>query len=326
VKEVTDILGSALNAPGFMFQNTPTRRRLLALGASAPLSLLGATAAAASTDYRFKDLASTSLHDEGHIRYGHLNFEDAAEKMHAKVKLEFGTDNGTYVWWYSFVLFAVTQKRSPVRLVRFEGMEMSEWRKSAENEYIVHGHNVSFPQDYETGAYLSSWENPLTGQTVQAQPTLLTSDPGRRKTPVGDYDLSDGNQTLRPENSVLRVEGDLVHKDDVRNPPEDWPGQFVETNTVTGSLVDLNDGNLTSAPARGSGMWVQPFLKWMGMPKDSGHMVGYFSGRKIPSVDVLPKPFYGRLISDHKELASVDPTKFSGEYWKKNKSGLLNVD
>lgn len=73
-------------------------------------------------------------------------------------------------------------------------------------------------------------------------------------------------------------------------------------------------------------MWVQPFLKWMAMSKDETFMVGYFSGRKLRGVQHLPRPFHERLTRDHPELASVDPTKFSGEYWDSNASGLLNTD
>lgn len=315
----------SISLPGFQFQPAAQRRAFL------KAALSGSALAAASVPAHAKGLAFEKLKSDSglapeHIRYDHLSFGDPAEKMRAKVKLEFGTADGTYLWWYTFTLFAVTQTRSPVRLLRFEGIEMSEWRRTNIDEYTVHGHNVSFPQDYETGKYLSEWENPLTGKTVKTEPTLLTSDPGRRKTPKGDYDLSDKTQTLRPGNAIFRAEGDLIHKDDVRNPPEDWPGQFVETNTVTGKLEDLLNPTVSSVPARGSGMWIQPFLKWMGMEKGAGHMVGYFNGRKMPSKESLPKPFYDRLMGEHKELSFVDPTKFTGEYWQNNKSGLLNID
>lgn len=316
----------AISLPGFMFKPRPTRRNVIAASLGVPAISALPVAAANAGGLLFKDIMKPAQPQAEHIRYGHLSFDDKAEKMRAKVRLEFGNADSTYLWWYTFVLFAVTPQRSPVRLLRFEGMEMSEWRRSSPDEYIVHGHNVSFPQNYETGAYLSKWDNPITGKTVNTQPTLLTSDPGRRKTAEGDYDLADASKTLRPENTVMRVEGDLVHKDDIRNPPENWPGQFVETNTVTGKLEDLRNSALTSLDARGSGMWVQPFLKWMGMPKDTGHMVGYFNGRKLANVGHLPKPFYDRLMTNHRELSFVDPTKFSGEYWKRNQSGLLNVD
>ncbi|MEQ8514742.1 MAG: hypothetical protein RIC38_03985 [Chromatocurvus sp.] len=112
----------------------------------------------------------------------------------------------------------------------------------------------------------------------------------------------------------------------MRNPPQDWPGQFIETNTVTGSLEHLLRTDQASIPARGSGMWVQPYLTWMQMPKDQGFMVGYFSGRKMKGVSHLPKPFHDRLMHHHPELSRVDPTKFTGEYWEKNASGLLNTE
>jgi hypothetical protein len=318
-----------LSLPAHLFKTATSRRTLLAAAASAP-ALAATSQAMAAGKKGQSGLSFASLKEQhsqnGHILYEHLDFTDPAEKMRISQRLEFGLENDTYVWWYTFVLFGVTPSRSPVRLLRFEGMEMSEWRASGENEYIVHGHNVSFPQEYETGEYISKWKNPLTGTTIKTQPTLLTSDPGRRKTPAGDYDLADKTQTLRPEQTVMRAEGELLHKDGIRTPPDNWPGQFVETNTVTGALKDLLRSDAPSVAARGSGMWVQPFLKWMGMPKDSGHMVGYFSGRKMPSVEALPKAFYTRLTTEHAPLARVDPEKFTGEYWAKNKSGLHNVD
>lgn len=317
-----------LTSPCYLFNPGIPRRSLLAgLAAAGGALALGNRAIAAPEGARLlSELGNEEAEANGHIRYTHLQFDDPVEKMRTKVRLEFGTADGTYVWWYTFVLFAIMPGQSPVRLIRFEGMEMSEWRTSGENEYLVHGHNVSFPQDYETGAFLSRWKNPITGRILDTQPTLLTSDTGRRKTPNGDYDLSDEAAGLRPEGTVFRVEGDLIHKDDVRNPPEDWPGQFIETNTVTGSLEHLVKTDQPSIPARGSGMWVQPYLRWMQMPKDKGFMVGYFSGRKMKGVSHLPKPFHDRLLGNHPELARVDPTKFTGEYWEQNASGLLNTE
>jgi len=313
--------------PAFEFAAGSTRRSFLAGTAAAGLAAGAAHAASApGQTLPFKALKDQNTAPADPIRYSHLRFEDPAEKFAIKTRLEFGLEERTYVWWYTFVLFALLPDRSPIRLVRFEGMEMSAWRKGEANDYIVHGHNVSFPQDYETGAYIDSWTNPVTGQTLATQPTLLTSDPGRRKTPEGDYDLSNEAAGVRQENAVFRLEGDLIHKDDIRNPPENWPGQFVETNTVSGALEGLIDTDRPSVPARGSGMWVQPFLSWMKMPKTAGPMVGYFSGRKLEGAHQLPAAFQDRLTRRHPELAQVDPTKFTGEYWKTNAAGLLNVD
>jgi len=316
-----------LRLPGHVFKSASSRRSFLSAGVKgAGLTALAASISAPAQAETLSSLRPSELGDGGHLRYHHLQFDSAEEAMRTKLRLEFGLGDNTYLWWYTFVLFAVTPDRSPVRLLRFEGIEMSEWRRSGPDEYIVHGHNLSFPTDDDTGAYISEWENPFTGETVTAIPTVLTSDPGRRKTPHGDYDLANEASGLRPDVAIVRVEGDLIHKDGVRMPPENWPGQFVETNCVTGSVKELIYGDADSIEARGSGMWIQPFLKWMNMPADSGHMTGYFSGRKLSSVEALPKPFYDRLTTEYPELARVDPTKFSGEYWDRNKSGLLNVD
>lgn len=313
--------------PGYQFQDAATRRSFLS--ASAKGAAVAAFAGGASGIAQAKDFSTvhpSAFGEDGHIRYDYLDFDTAEEAMRARVRLEFGWADATYVWWYTFVLFGVTQDRSPVRLLRMEGMEMSEWRQPGAHEFIVHGHNFSVPTDDTTGAYLSSWTNPLTGETVPTEPTTLTSDPGRRKTPLGNYDLASEGTGLRPDQAIMRIEGDLVLKDDVRLPPASWPGQFAETNGVSGSVAELMHSDTPSLQARGSGMWIQPYLKWMKMPAGIGHMVGYFHGRKLPSVEALPKPFYEKLTKEYPDLARVDPTKFTGEYWEKNEAGLLNVD
>ena len=206
-------MSKAINLPALMFKAPQTRRALFRGAALGAVTIPFAGSALASET--LAELHPGHMEPDGHIRYRHMQFADKTEAMHTRLRMEFGLRDATYVWWYTFTLFAVMPQGSPVRLVRFEGMEMSEWRQDSPNEYIVHGHNVSFPQDYDTGEYLTSWENPLTGAIVTPQPTLLLGDPGRRKTADGDYELADPSMTLRPDETVFRIEGDLIHKDGI---------------------------------------------------------------------------------------------------------------
>lgn len=212
-------------------------------------------------------------------------------------------------WWYQFFFFGVTPDRSPIRLIRYEGLEMSRLRHVGDHRFEIHGHNVSFPRTMDGTAWLEDWTNPYTGQTLKAQDNVIDNDPGYEKSAQGVRPLT-STKPPRPLDFGFRREGDLVKLERVRVPPPEWPGQFIETSTTAVSARDHADARIDRLDAQGSGMWVQPFPKWMGMEGRPGHLVGYFSGQKVGPPERLPPAFLARLNAKYPKLASVPRDKF----------------
>jgi len=224
-------------------------------------------------------------------------------------RIERSLDEEDVAWWYQFFFFGIVPDRSPIRLIRYEGLEMSRCRHLGGGRLEIHGHNVSFPRAMDGSAWLEDWTNPYTGAVLKAQDNVIADDPGYEKSAAGVRPLT-STKPPRPLDFFFRREGDLVKLERVRVPPPEWPGQFIETSTVSVPAAAYADARLRRLPAQGSGMWVQPFPKWMGMEGRAGHVVGYFNGRKVGPAAALPAAFRERLASRYPNLMSVPKSKF----------------
>lgn len=246
----------------------------------------------------------------------HLAITDPALATRLSFRLEWGLEpRRSYCWWYHFNVFAIVKGSKPKALLAYEGLEMIQFRSIPGEAFglVGLGHNVSFPIDLGTGEYLTQWRNPVTGESfAQIPDNVIDDDPGRIFNSDGDIDIADRAAGVRPYQRTLHLEDGLLHKTETRNAPESWPGLFVESNTSYGRIDELLENEESPAMStRGGGVWVNPFFKWMNMNHLEGHLVAFFRGRKIPSVDALPQRFFDRLSARHPRLLNVAPERFS---------------
>jgi hypothetical protein len=87
--------------------------------------------------------------------------------------------------------------------------------------------------------------------------------------------------------------------------------QWTPWRTRMTALTCAMIAGLAAMSTRGSGVWVNPFFRWMKMDHLEGHIVAFFRGRKIPSVDALPQRFFDRLSARHPQLLNVAPERFA---------------
>ena len=235
-----------------------------------------------------------------------IRFADERERFEALFRFERDLrDEGEALSWYHFVVYAVPQGGRPVPVVRFEGMEYSYFRRIADLTWRIHAHNLSFPRDLHTQAFVERVTNPVTGESIAPAPMVLLDDPGVLHSPRGYLPLDARSDRWLDTYIVLRREGDLVKIEHIRPKPEGWPVTFIESSVSSVPRAEFDDPRVTSLKFQTSGFYIFPFPKWMNMGDRPGHMIGAWSGRKLGGVAELPVEFAARARAEHPALLSA---------------------
>jgi hypothetical protein len=209
---------------------------------------------------------------------------------------------GQALTWYHFTVYAAVVGERPKPVVRFEGMEFSYFREIAPLTWKIDAHNVSYPRDLTTGAFVEAVRNPVTGRTVAPQKMVLLDDPGVVYGPKGYLLANAERDGWLPSTLTFRVSDDDVVVDHIRPKPESWPKTFMESSTSWVSRRDFDDPRVTSLMCGVSGFYTFPFPAWLEMGDRQGLMIGAWFGEKIPSVDYLPEEFAARVRREHPDL------------------------
>lgn len=220
-------------------------------------------------------------------------------------------DQDDILHWYHFIMVAVTPSHAPVPIVRWEGIEFSRHERIAEDVYRMHGHNLSFPRDLDTGDFTNDVYNPVTEKRVQPTMLALTGDPGLLVSPAGIITLDHPEGPFRPRYIKIRREGDFVKVDGIRVPPASWPVTFLEMGYEHAPAELYDDPSQLWLPTEVSGAYVFPYPDWMEMGDAPGHMFAAWSGYKLRSVDQLPQEFYQKAEAERPDLLKVDRLPFA---------------
>ena len=212
--------------------------------------------------------------------------------------------------WYHFVMYAVPAEGRTVPVVRWEGIELSRHERIGELRYRMHGHNLSYPRDLDSGEFIDAVLNPVTGARVPIAPMRLTQDPGLVRSPAGTITLDRASAPPRRDYRVLRREGDWVKVDTIRVPPATWPQPFIEGGYEGALAQHYDDPSQLWLRTEVSGAYVFPWPAWMQMGDRPGHMLGIWSGHKLRSIAELPDEFRRRAEREDAALLAVDRAQF----------------
>jgi hypothetical protein len=271
-----------------------------------------ATAVAGATAPLFASAPAAALASApGRMESRLLRIDDPVEKLKAEMRMYRAlSDEADVLLWYHWTAFIVAEGRTVAPLVRYEGIEFSHHRRIGENLYRAHGHNLSYPRDLMTNAFIERVRNPVTGKEIAVPPTVLLEDPGMLYSPAGKRPLDRKSEAFTPRFSVFRIEADQVKVEEIRVPPDNWVTPFIESSHNWSAREAFDNPAITRLPMETAGVYVFPFPRWLEMGDVKGHMVGYWSGRKLEGVDQLPAEFYQRTESWRPELLRIDMTKF----------------
>lgn len=240
-----------------------------------------------------------------------LNFDPVDQFRHAMRLQRSMYDNDDILHWYHFIMVVVAPGVAPTPIVRWEGIELSRHEKIGDDIYRVHGHNLSFPRDLDTGEFVDAVVNPVTGKTVKPGFMALTGDPGYIASPKGTIALDNLQGSLRKKYGVIRREGEFVKIDGIRVPPATWPVTFLEMGYESAPAEFFDDSSQLWLPTDVSGAYVFPYPEWMEMGDAPGHMFAAWSGYKLRTADQLPVEYIARAKRDRPDLLEVDRAQFA---------------
>lgn len=242
-----------------------------------------------------------------------LDLGDAEARFKALFRLERDLrDESTALSSYQFIMYGVPLGMRPQPIVRWEGMEFSYFRRVGEWTWRIHAHNVSYPRDLITGAFVDSVSNPFTGERLDLKPMVLLEDPGVLHGPRGYLPLDSTRPVWLKTFHVIRREGDLLKSEHIRPTPEGWPSLFIESSCSTVSRREFFDTSVTAIPYQTSGFYAFPFPAWMRMSEIPGLMIGAWSGRRVVGgVDALPREFMDRVRREYPSLLAPRWEEFS---------------
>jgi hypothetical protein len=276
-----------------MNQDDGMSRRSLLLGGALGLACAGAAVAAVGASAA-KPLPATP-----------------AEQMRLLLKMMASTARAGIPWFYTGRIYAVRTGAAPQHLYNFEGSEMYWITPLKADTWSMAVSTLSFFRDRDSGEYLDRYANPLTGNTVEVGANVLRSKPGQSAT------YSPGSMAIMGETQPVTME---IH----RSAEVVWlttsranmhaPQPSMEVNTLFAGAAAIEDRRQSSVPATFSSVSLSRWSKWLAMGDLEGHLLWHAAGRKLGSLDELPRDYRARadrLNSPHftnPEAAPAQPS------------------
>lgn len=259
------------------------RRTMLCLAGA----LLAGGAAAGRQVRAATETAAASGSKAGSASAGGLD----ARGVELFMKLHATSAEGMVPWYYTGRIYAIRERQAPVHLFNLEGTEIYWVRRVGPAEWRTTSSTLTFYRDARSNEYLESFANPLNGRTLSLYPNVLRSRPGSYQTfsPRGQ----EGFGGLVPWQVEVHRNGGVLwlttHRASL-----DMPQPWLETQTIFGSVAELDDTRSTRPPSTFSSSYSAPYLKWMEMGDAPGHLLWHSSGRKLASLAELPAGYKAR--------------------------------
>jgi hypothetical protein len=234
------------------------------------------------------------------------------ENLRALVRMAASLDERDVPWWYDGTIYGVVTGENPRPLVKFEGMELYWMRHLPAGEYELIGNTVTFFRDIETGAMLERFRNPYTGKDNIVPAAVQGGGAGRGFT----YSVKGVRATKFieqiPEKPLVldwSFARDMVWLHNTTAYPPGLAPPRLQRQTMFAPLSAFLDRRRDSVPAVFSSTVFMPWLKWLEMGEQPGHVVWHASGAKLRSIDELPDEYRERAGREYPALMTADPGK-----------------
>jgi len=228
-------------------------------------------------------------------------------------KLHFRTDAGLVWWWLQGPKYGqVGTTLTPLFSILVGTLQRVTPR--ADGGFDLSSLEMVFLADPETGARLTQWRNPYTGETLPVKfaplgPSTVQyrADNSRvLPTEIGGARLEASAKTSAP----LVVGDDVFVRDEstarVYTPGRSTPFEVNDLSTYHGSLRNLTDPQVTMGAARVSFAEVTGWQRWMGMGDRPGNLTSRSSGAKVAGFEAMPANWRAMLAEVAPQIAA-DP-------------------
>ena len=222
-------------------------------------------------------------------------------------------------WWRSMVRYGIVdQDVKPLH--RTLGGLLMQTKNNGDGTVTYVSREVGYHLDVDTGAFLDSWTNPITGGDVDVN--HLRAGPNAVKlTPQGAIPQAEGSAMELPFGVVQSIGPVLVSSDTVwlnfdlhavgkNGGPS--PVLFRDMITYRAARSDLENEALDNVPASYT---IQDYLNWrpwMGMGDIRGVLAGRGAGEKVKSPGEFPPELLG-LIEENDPAWLSDPDSWQGD-------------
>jgi hypothetical protein len=134
----------------------------------------------------------------------------------------------------------------------------------ADHTYRIHAHNVSYPRSIETNEFCSSVKNPITGEMIEVEPTILLNDPGTVHSLKSFRNLKGDGSYVVPYKQFRRDDNKMV-LDSIRTAPPEWPTTHMESSAIWVPNAMFEDKSVTNLLYQTTGIYIFEYPAWMEM-------------------------------------------------------------
>ncbi len=212
-------------------------------------------------------------------------------------------------WWYNGTVYAlVGETMNPQPLFRFSGMELYLVTHLADGTYELTGNTVTFFRTLDGERWLTEFDNPFTGKTNEVGAAIQGGGPGR------GFNLSTNGVRFtafkdkipdEPLKKWWNVAADTVWMNNDTVYPPGLPAPRGQAQSMFVGLREFSDASLERLPAVFSSTVTMPWLHWMEMDGQEGHLLWHAAGAKLPGIEALPADYRKRAEAEYPERMTV---------------------
>jgi hypothetical protein len=233
------------------------------------------------------------------------------DQLTAFVKVKGSLDAEDVPHWYFGTVYGVIPGKAPIPMVELEGSEIDYYIKQPDGSYHCHSKTISYFRDVKTRAYITTYNNPITGKVNTITPNTIEG---------GKYYVYAVNGFMRSDEkgaspgTTPRIgeylkwteSGDWAWLNTERPYPPGLP--FGESQSAMFPLAELHDPSLKKVKTSfGHPTYISPWLGWMDMKDVPGHVVWAVDARKMNAVKEYPKAFLAKLEKDYPDKLTAKP-------------------
>ena len=201
----------------------------------------------------------------------------------------------------------VGETRNPQALFTYEGMELYRVAHLEDGTFELTGNTVTFFRSLD-GEWLTKYANPFTGKTNKVGAAVQGGGPGR------GFNVSvDGVRPTKLREQIPPAPlkkwwsvaaGRVWMNNDTVYPPG-LSAPRAQSQSMFASVAEFNDADLLRIPAVFSSTVTMPWLEWMDMDEEPGHLLWHAAGAKLGGLEELPVEYRKRAESEYPERMTV---------------------
>jgi hypothetical protein len=241
-----------------------------------------------------------------------LDPSDPAHTLMITRKLAHTMDDSIVFWWAKLSRMVVLDKIATPMWDVYVAALLKTRDIDDRGGYETTAISMVFYTDLENGEYLRTFDNPITGQTVEID--YFPARPSKRVTSIGGPKSAPPS---RPGYEIISshplgpavIEGDdvWVRVDDATRmepkTPEAGPVFRVnDWSTYHGSISDVANTDVKKAPATWHFNDILSFPPWLGMGERPGDFVSRGFGRKVSGFSSMPDRFQDLIKERHPDI------------------------